>query len=192
MTELYTVQACQDQCRFGYEGLCTFFIYNPRWAQCKLYKQYNLMDYAKGCRRFGYAKEPEYGLCSSVFDMSSDNGCYVSLKPPSCREWHQIYEIFKISALFPTQNFREDTCMYHMNVIENLHDVVSTAKCQLQCKIHKCAFFTFYEIHKFCVLFQQTPRFCDDIHGTPFPSFSECIEKGKIPWWAKRHQGNFV
>ena len=72
-----------------------------------------------------------------------------------------------------------------MDLIRHLEDIENTTDCQLACQnTPNCSFFTFLQDQKDCKLQVDSfgTRVCDIVHGTPSPSFQECLLANKIPW----------
>ena len=73
-----SIQDCQSFCRFIYSERCTWFLYDNKNKECKLFKG-QLDDLFKSCNENSFPVFPSFSKCMSVFNTSSDDGCYVRI-----------------------------------------------------------------------------------------------------------------
>ena len=75
--EVQSVQDCQWFCKEIYAGNCTYFLYDRRSEECKMFDG-SLVDFQTDCNEVGYANVPDHAQCDTLFALDSGNGCYVS------------------------------------------------------------------------------------------------------------------
>jgi len=157
INDLETPEMCQWFCRDIYGSKCTWFLYDKKSTECKLFEGSPMALY-DDCRQHGYSVEPNFDMCNGVQADGSGKEC---------------------------ENFRESYCRYDMDLLDNLEGIHNSSICQEACRYRKkCNFFQYFEDDKICKL-QNTHsdlRECDIIHGTPTPTLESCNYQKKIKW----------
>ena len=73
-----SIEHCQSFCKFIYSETCTWFLYDNKNKECKLFNG-QLDDLFDRCNDNSFAEFPSFLKCMSVFNPTSDNGCYVRI-----------------------------------------------------------------------------------------------------------------
>jgi len=157
INDIKTPEMCQWFCRVIYGNKCTWFLYDKKSRECKLFDG-SPMDFNNDCRQHGYSAQPDFTDCADVEAVGSGNEC---------------------------ENFREAYCRYDMDLLDNLEGIHNTSVCQEACRYRQnCNFFQYFADDKVCKL-QNTHadlRECDIIHGTPTPTLESCVYQKKVKW----------
>lgn len=74
--DIDSIQDCQWFCNYVYEDRCTWFMHNEKTRECKLFGG-QLNDIFDDCNEKGFPAFPSFSECTSAFNPSSENGCYV-------------------------------------------------------------------------------------------------------------------
>ena len=70
-----TVDQCEWFCSELYAPNCTWFWYDTKSRDCKIFNGTNIHEH---CNELGFSSYPSFSECLSPFESSYDDSCYVS------------------------------------------------------------------------------------------------------------------
>ena len=75
---MFSVEKCQLACEEKIISGCSWFLYELDSYECTLLNG-STKSLASQCNIHGYPRDPDYSECNEVFDVSTDEGCNVSM-----------------------------------------------------------------------------------------------------------------
>ena len=76
INDLETPEMCQWFCRDIYGSKCTWFLYDKKSTECKLFEGSPMALY-DDCRQHGYSVEPNFDMCNMIQADGSGKECEV-------------------------------------------------------------------------------------------------------------------